>query len=320
VYVGDSTYTNFDLLTVNPSASQNWVGWHVIGYRDGDGAELAPAKTGPVAAANVARSKIRINKTAGAACVLYLSWGGVLPRESAKIMWTADDGYDEWYTYLRSAATLRGIPWALGIDRYYIENNVANFMTPAQLRDFMSDTSGLFEFYSHGFNNQSFGTVGLANYMANDDASWAYLQSLGVQNPREYHPYVQGSYDETTVAAFKAKGVLLCRTVFGATVTKTYKTSVANTQQADSNLRLPISFSLEQPYTLANGKTAIDKVISTGGTLVIMAHEFVTSGAAGLQWLQSDTNLLMEYAKAKERAGLVQNIRASELASQNVIA
>ena len=320
VYVGDSSYTNYDLLQVNVRGTQHWPGWHIIGYRDGDAAELNPSKIGTLSAGNVSRSKFRVNKDSGAPCTFYIAWGGVLPRESAKIMWTADDGYVNWYTYLRPAAILRGIPWSFGIDRYYIENSVANFMTPTQLRDFLADTSGLFEFYPHGYHNESFSAAGLSKYMANDDTSWEYLQDLGVQNKRLYHPYVQGSYDETTVAEFKLRGVKLCRTVDFANVNKTYKTSIANTQRADSNLRLPIGFSLESGYSLSQGKAAIDKVISTGGTLIIMAHDLVTSGATGLQWLQSNTNLLMEYAKDKELAGLCQNIRASELASQNITA
>lgn len=318
IYVGDSTYTAFDLCTIVPSSTQNWVGWHVLGYRDGATGEIAPSKTGPVSAANVSRSKLRISKTAGAPCTLYVAWGGVLPRESAKIMWTADDGYADWYTYLKDAAILRGIPWTFGIDSYYVRNSIAQFMTPTQLQAFMGDSSGLFEFNPHGFNNQQFDTVGLSTYMANDDATWAYLQQLGVRNARQYHPYVGGSYDETTVAAFKSRGVNLCRTVTGILTGQTYKTSIANTQRADSNLRLPIGFSLEQPYTLANIKTAIDNAIATGGTLVIMAHQTVVSAPSGLQWTQSDVSLAMEYAKAKERAGLCTNIRASELAAQYV--
>jgi len=322
LYVGDSTYTNYDLLTVDVNASQAWNGWHVIGYRDSMQGELPPSsKTGPVLAANVSQAKMRINKTAGTAATLYLSWGGTMPVESAKIMWTADDGYDEWYSWLMPQATLYGIPWALGFDRYYVQNGIANFMTEAQVRSMAADTSGLFEMYPHGYNNTGNTNVGYAQYLTNDDATWQWLKGLGVRNDRNYHPYVKGQYDENTVAGMKARGVGLCRTVTGyTTLGRTYKTSLANTQQADSNLRLPIGLSLESGYTLANGKTAIDNAIATGGTLVIMAHEFVDAGATGLQWTKADTLALMEYAAAKERAGLCENIKASELAAQNLTA
>lgn len=318
VYVGDSTYTNYDLLTVDVNASQPWNGWHVFNYRDTWPAENSPSKTGPVTAGNVARAKFRINKSAGTASTVYLAWAGTMPREAPKILWTADDGYDEWYSWLMPTATIYGIPWALGFDRFYA--GTANFMTEAQVRAMAADTTGLFEMYPHGYNNQSFGGVGLAQYLANDDATWAWLQSLGVRNLRNYHPYVQGSYDETLVAAMKARGVGLCRTVTGsATPGRTYKTSVANAQQADSNLRLPIGFSIESTYSLAQFKTAVDTAISTGGTLIIMAHEFVDSGATGLQWLKTDAAAAMEYAAAKEKLGLIKNIKASELVLQNVV-
>ena len=51
-----------------------------------------------------------------------------MPRETPKIMWTADDGYDEWATWLMPQATIYGIPWALGFDRFYVQNNIANLL------------------------------------------------------------------------------------------------------------------------------------------------------------------------------------------------
>lgn len=319
IYVGDSTYTNFDLLTTDIPTNEQWNGWHVLRYRDTAPGENNPGKTGPVTQANVSQGKVRINKTAGTAGTVYLSWMGTMPREAAKILWTADDGYDEWSSWLVPTATLYGIPWALGFDRYYVQNNIANFMTEAQVRAMAADTTGLIEMYPHAFNNLGSTDVGVAQYLANDDATWAWLQGLGVKNARAYHPYVKGQYDEATVAGMKARGVSLCRTVTGGgTPGRTYKPSIANTQQADSNLRIPIGLSLQADQSLATGKAAIDTAISTGSTLVIMAHEFVDSGATGLAWTKADAATLMEYAAAKERAGSLANIKASQLAAQIV--
>jgi hypothetical protein len=319
LYVGDSTYTNFDLLTTDIPTNEQWNGWHVLRYRDTAPGESNPSKTGPVTQANVSQGKIRINKSAGTAGTVYLSWMGTMPIESAKVLWTADDGYDEWYSWLMPTASGYNIPFALGFDRYYVSTSQPNFMTEAQVRLMAADTTGLFEMYPHGTNNIGNTDVGAAAYLANDDATWAWLQSLGVKNARTYHPYVKGQFDETTVAGMKARGVSLCRTVAGAVSPgRTFKPSIANTQQADSNLRMPIGLSLESGVTLATAKAAIDTAISTGSTLIIMSHEFVTSGVTGLQWLQSDTAALMEYAAAKERSGLLQNIKASQLAAQIV--
>lgn len=319
LYVGDSTYTNYDLLTIDVNASEAWNGWHVLRYRDTWPAENNPSKTGPVTAANVSQGKIRINKTAGTAGTVYLSWAGTMPKESAKVLWTADDGSADWHSWLKPAATLYGIPFALGFDRFYVQSGTAAWMTEAQVREMAADSSGLFEMFPHGYNNQSFGGVGLAQYLANDDATWAWLQSLGVRNERLYHPYIQGSYDETLVQAMKTRGVKIGRTVTGsATPGRTYKPSIANTQQADSNLRTPIGLSLEAGVSLATAKAAIDTAISTGSTLVVMCHEFVDAAPTGLQFLKADAALLLEYAASKERAGLMQNIKASQLAAQIV--
>lgn len=315
LYVGDSTYTAYDLTTLDVNAQEAWNDWHVIRYHDGWPGDFTPTKTGPVTAANVSQAKIRINKSAGTAATVYLSWGGTMPRESARILWTADDGYDEWATWLQPTAALYGIPWALGFDRFYA--GTANFMTEAQIRAMAADTSGLFEMYPHAYNNQGVSDIGAAAYLANDDATWAWLQGLGVRNGRNYHPWVKGQHDDTAVAGMAARGVTLARTVIGyTTLGRTYTPALAETQRALSRLRLPIGLSLQSGYTLANGRTAIDNAISTGGTLVIMSHEFVDSGPTGLQWTKADAEALMAYAASKERAGLVVNVKASELAQQ----
>ena len=319
LYVGDSTYTAYDLTTLDVNAQEAWNGWHVIRYRDGWPGDFAPTKTGPVSAANVSQGKIRINKSAGTAATLYLSWGGVMPRESARILWTADDGYDEWATWLQPTATLYGIPFALGFDRFYA--GTANFMTEAQIRTMAADTSGLFELYPHAYNNLGVSDIGAAAYLVNDDATWAWLQSLGVRNGRNYHPWVKGQHDDTAVAGMAARGVSLARTVLGyTTLGRTYTPALGEAQRALTKLRMPIGLSLESGYTLANGRTAIDTAISTGGTLVIMSHEFVDSGATGLQWTKADAEALMAYAAGRERAGLAVNVKASDLGAQVVAA
>lgn len=315
LYVGDATYTAYDLTTLDINAQEAWNGWHVLRYRDGWPGEFVPTKWGPVSAANVSQGKIRVNKSAGTAATFYLSWGGVMQRESARILWTADDGYDEWATWLQPKATLYGIPWALGFDRAYAGS--ANFMTETQIRAMAADPSGLFELYPHAYNNQGVTDIGAAAYLANDDATWAWLQSLGVRNSRNYHPWVKGQHDEAAVAGMAARGVPLARTVLGyTTLGRTYSPAMGETQRALSRLRMPIGLSLEAGYTLAQGRMAIDNANATGGTLVIMAHQFVAGGAVGLQWTQADTEALMAYAAGRERAGLCVNVKASDLAAQ----
>ena len=312
IYLGDASYTNYQLQT-HDLAATGVVGWN---YRRWDNRaaainEGASTNPGTITSANVAQAKIRINKSAGAAGVVYLSLLTDLPRHKAKILFTADDGYDEWYSWLYPQAVLYGVPWALGIDYGYIGTN--GFLTGAQIREMAADVSGLLSFYSHGKSNQGYSDVGTSAYVANLIECGDYLKSLGVSDPYAYHPYVKGQRGDDLDALLIAAGVKVARLAVGVTG-ETYKPAIMKYHYGSNpEIKMRIGLSLESTVSLDTAKTAMLNAATVGGVFNIMAHEFVISGASGLQWTRADTIALMAYALDLQSKGLVDIISASEL-------
>ena len=254
---------------------------------------------------------MRINKSAGASLTLYLTDIAELEKSRPMILFTADDGYDEWYTWLKDQAILYRVPWALGIDKSYI--GTAGFMTAAQVEEMNALDSEIFQFYSHGKNNKGYSDVGAAAYVANVIECGEFLKGLGVTDPYTYHPYVKGQRGDDLDTLMLSAGVKIARLAVGVTG-ETYKPKVMDRLYGSHpRLKMRIGLSLESSITLSAAKTAVDNAIAVGGVLNIMAHEFVSSGATGLQWTYADTIALMVYASKKRNAGLCDLISAKTL-------
>ena len=331
IYIGDATYAAQILQSYNPNnypfPPRN--GWHTPQFRDGWGAigtELtSPAKVGTLTDGSVAQAKLRVTKSAGTPATFYCSWAGPLPVEQPRILWTADDGSDDWYSFLWPAAKLYGIPFALGFDREYCTVLKTGWCSEAQIAEMAADTGGVLELYSHSSNNKSVSDLGAAGYLATDDTTWAWLQSLGVKNSRIYHPWVQGLYDATAIAGMQQRGLKICRAAYNVTDGRAFHPSMCDSGNLLANgvmqgrYTAPNGFATLNTTTVAQGKAAIDQTIARGGVLIIMGHRFVDASPAQYNWLKSDMLALMQYAAAKEREGLLRNIRASELAANIVV-
>lgn len=312
IYLGDATYTAYQLNTTDISAA-GVAGWNHLRWDNRATSINEPTSTNPgtINSGNVAQCKLRVNKSSGAASrIFYVAFLQDLPKHRAKILFTADDGYDEWYSWLKDQAILYGVPWALGIDKGYVGTN--GFMTAQQITEMASNP--LFEFYSHGKSNQGYTDVGASGYYANLIECGEYLKSIGVSDPYSYHPYVKGQRGDDLDPYMIAAGVKIARLATGV-VGETYKPAIMDYMYGSSAaIKARIGLSLESSVTLSAAKTAIDNACAAGGVLNIMAHEFVSSGAASLQWTYADTIALMAYAKQKEAQGFCDVVKASELA------
>ena len=314
IYLGDASYTVEQHATFDLSVT-GLVGWQHLRWDNRAAAinEGTSTTPGVINSGNVAQCKIRINKSAGAASTVYITSIAELPIHKAKIVFTADDGFDEWYTWLKDQAILYNIPWAMGIDGGYL--GTAGFMTAAQVSEMSSTRPDLFQFYSHGKLNQGYSDVGAAAYAANVAETAVTLSALGVKTPTLYHPYVKGQRGDDLDALMVDLGVKVARLANGV-VGETYKPTVMDRSYGSNpKIKMRMGLSLEASNSLATAKTAVDNAIAAGGVLMIMAHEFVSSGASALQWTYADTIALMAYVQKKSNAGLCDVIDVKTLAN-----
>lgn len=211
----------------------------------------------------------------------------------------------------------------MGID--YALVGTGGFMTAAQITEM--NANPLFCFYPHGYNNQRIvGGVspsGDAGYYASHLACIAYLRSIGVNRPPIYHPWVGGTYESSTgsltsITNLQSAGCKIPRTVTGGSVGagagQTYKPEIHTfAYGSEARMKLTIGLSLESGTSLAQAKTAVDLCVAQGGTLVVMAHNFVTAGPSGLEWTHADLAALLAYTTRLANAGSIDIITAEQL-------
>lgn len=308
-YLGDSSYTTVDLVTLSLS-NETWNGWHTAKWYNTAPNESNSSKTGTIALPNIVRAKLRINKSAGAAVTLYVGVARTWPRSRPKIVWGADDATSDHYTYLKDAAITAGIPWALGISSSLL--NTGGFMTSAQVASMDGDDSGLFRCYSHSTDNNSYASLGASAYFENWKTSRDVVSGLTGRDAALYHPWVQGSTGQDIrdlLAGAGCKVARLAAYIQGQTLKSAF---LQFGFQSDKLLQVPIGLSLESTISLATAKAVIDSTCKFGGTLFVMAHVFSAGAPTGLEWQQSDATALMAYAKAKQAQGLVDNVSVED--------
>lgn len=306
-YIGDATYANYHViqLTRYIDTADGWRVFYGSALESG-----ALATTGTPVLTSTVRCKIRFTMSGGTWSTGDVWVGGVSLAKAARptVIITADDGYDDFYTYLWPALRKRGLCASLGLDSAY--QNTAGFLTDAQVKEMLRD--GSVEFTNHGVNNQSYASVGLSAYLANLAQTDAYLSAIGVPPASRYlHAYVQGSYDMTLVAAMRALGYTSMREVGAANrPARPFLTSLvspgSNTQQ--SRYALAASANLENGVSVSTVIGYIETLKSTnyGGVIFLMGHKFeaaagVLTYVAGYDATHGMSNLLDYLAVERDK-------------------
>lgn len=213
VFLGDSTFTNYNahsgLISRGNVPQANWVDneWMV-------GRFTAVAPTGSPTYPGQKRLRVNFNVTSNAsATTLWLGFLGIVAPKKTTVVLSIDDGYRTGYEFVAPLARYYGIPVSFGIDRYYIQTGAALYMTEAMIRELHADTSDLFEFVTHGYNNTNLTAAGSAAAYAQQQVDTrAYLRTLGIAGDGpNHHPWVQSVYSNAAVAAMKAAGFLSAR-------------------------------------------------------------------------------------------------------------
>lgn len=276
LYLGDATYSNFYTLSLS-----------IVGY-DGDWVLLgtvgfgAASKTGtPDLAANV-RARVRVVMAENvAAGDVWVSECYVLPKCKPTVVFTCDDGYDEW-EWLADEAAKRGIPISFGIAQDYVGTD--GFLTEAQLLLIGNHSSGLFEITNHGRVNTNYSVAGLATYRAAMDSCRDYLIGLGLDPvAAKCHQYVQGIFDQTLIDSIKDAGYVSAREVGTANRHASGHAVAIDGTDCDSKFKIPATVNLTNTVNLATVQASLINAAQNGGAF-IMGHRFAAV-EADITWI-----------------------------------
>ena len=312
-YVADATYTNF--WTINgfdganfPEQKPRQDEWNVCkppvsAWATGSGTPLSVLGDGTNITSAMARTKLQWTQVSQATdCYIWIGFVGKMPkRPKPTIIWTIDDGYASWYSFVAPLMRHYDMPISMAIDSLLV--GTANYMTAAQIQEMYQEPECLFDFVNHGQNNQSYNTLGAAAYYQTLQATKAYLQGLGIEGDGPmHHAYVQSVWGNDLVDLLDAGGYLSARA-------STYAATHGKDQLIESDkLRwhLNVATNLTNTKTLAQANTDIDTVVTNGGFGMINAHDFGPTADATYKWSYADMQQFVGRIASLRDAGTIE--------------
>lgn len=252
------------------------------------------------------RLRLRWIVTAGSDMNLWCAKAVMAPLARPAIVFSIDDGYAEDYTFLRGECISRNLPMSFSLDPFYIDTT--NFMTTAQVRALLNDSTGLFDLNNHGYNNQHYVTdVSATQYVQNALFTRDWLRSLGVGVSANYHVWVGGQFDTAGIQLMVNAGFLAARN----TSLPRYQSPYFDSSWLGSLMNIQILCGLDNTTTITQAKAYVDQCIAAGEVGFISGHKF--AGAAGvLQWAQTDMQELMDHCVLRRKQGLLDVITFSQ--------
>lgn len=276
MYMGDGSYSGFRIYQPTGTGATA-DGWRLY-EQDRPGASSTTGS--PPAFSALQRAKLRIVMTGNvAAGTVWVALCAVAPTITPTVVFTCDDGYDEW-AWLAAEAHARRVPLSLGIAADYVGG--AGYLTAAQIQSIAASYGDMVEFTNHARENSSYATLGLSTYCSHVDYCRDYLIGLGLDAyAAKLHQYVQGSFDSTLIAELKSRGYLACREVGSANRSaKNASITLGSDTAAHS---IPATCNLESSQNLSTVQGYITTAATTG-TAFIMGHRFEPA-AGTITWI-----------------------------------
>lgn len=304
-YFGDAGYTNF--WTVNgysgatyPEQKARQDEWWLLKQQ---AANFSVGAGTPAIAANM-RCKLQWTQVSQATdCYIWIGFYGKMPaRKKPTIIWTLDDGYSSWNSFIAPLFKHYDMPVSMGIDSALV--GTINYLTQAQIVSMFSDPSRLFDFVNHGVNNQNYNSLGASAYYQTIEATRQYLQGIGVYGDGPlHHPYVQSVSGNDLYDLMRAGGYLSGRMANAGVVAHGKDQMIVE----DKDRWLTnISSALTNTKTLAQAKADIDWCVTNNVFGMVNAHDFVTTPGSTYQWSYSDMEQLVGYVASLRDAGTLE--------------
>lgn len=310
-FIGDAGYSN--LWTVNgakgdsfPEQKYRQGDWHIIkpaaSALAATGAPLTALGDGTKVKAPKGRCKYQWTQVSQATdCYIWIGFFGKMPkRKKPTIVWTIDDGYKSWYSFIAPLFKHYDMPVSMAIDSALVGS--ANYLTTEQIQALFADKSRLFDFVNHGMNNQSYNALGAAAYYQTLETTREYLQGIGITGDGPYHhPYVQSVWGNDLIDLMKAGGYLTARASTNVVM------HGRDQALADDKLRwhMNIVSALGSAKSLAQAKADVDGVVTNNIVGMINAHDFAGT-ADTYTWTYADMQQLVGYVAALRDAGTIE--------------
>lgn len=277
-YVSDASFANYaryacPLVGVTPD------GWSLFQKEVVGATQLVgtlPSLSGGL------RTRVRMDFAANViAGDIKLARPKILPLPRPTVIWTNDDGYDEW-TWLAAEARKRALDLSFGVSYSYI--GTEGYLDDAGVLALQNEYGH--EVTNHAGPNVSYLESNLASYMAEVNACSQYLLGLGI-NPRTValHQYVKGHEDATLRAAMRAAGFVSCRATNTGYKAARAAAFAAGGGQIDGLFNIPNCINLNNGTDLATVKTQLTNATKIG-TAFIVGHRY-EAAIGDTAWLNS---------------------------------
>lgn len=250
------------------------------------------------------RLRVRTDSTASGGSIVYFDNLLTGTYHRPKVVWTCDDGWATQYTQLYDYAKKFGIRGTLNIIGSYIDQELAGYLTLAQLIEMYN--AG-WDISNHTYDHTNLTTLATQGEMEEKIKrmkDWLISRGFIRNNCHLQFCYPNGGYNATAVDALKAQGYLTGRTVES-------QQGLSQAVPPDEPLLLIVR-NLGNTTTLTSAIADVDNAISSGCTLVIESHKFVTSATTTTEWDITQMQALIDYIYKKVSGGTIDCIPMSE--------
>lgn len=301
---GGTGYANGAFQTYAFSdTDKSYNGWHFVGF---DKAEFGGSYGTPDWTTYIGAAKLTITQSSATAAPLYIDSMVAGWRSKAKILVTADDGEDSFFSLGLPILDSLGLRASMCIIGPLVDSG-PTWVTSAQLASAYANGHDL---CVHGATAMS-GLADDAARRADIALNKAFLESRGYARGNDFYVWPNGIYalsagDATLIQILQDQGFKAAR---GTTTPRFYKHGPGTT---GTKWLMPV-IGPTASDTVAAISTLIDSAITYGATCFLMYHKLQTSGATGsTERNVSDFMRDMESLAAKRDAGLCDVIGVSQ--------
>lgn len=295
VYAGSPGYArNYaQVYYLSTSATDRWSGEHALAV----GPLRQDAEQGFITGQDtLGEVKFRASSPA-AGLTLWVDCFKIAPKGPGIVLWTFDDGFKSWTTYIKPMLEKYGFRGSFGIQSSTVGTNPAIWSDPADLLSLARAGHDVVphQVANNRYNDGTAGTQTAAQYQADfrtcKAAVMGWTDGLATAT---YHPYVQGGNDRALHDVLRAEGLRVARGVDGLG----HNFHLAGLGRSVMALKTRYLEGVDS--RLEQYKVDIDACARYGTTLVFMGHDFAPSaGVAPSIWKTELMEQLLAYAATK---------------------
>lgn len=246
-------------------------------------------------AASMIRLRVRANADPTGVANVYVDKFEYNVRTAPKVVITFDDGWSSQYSVAYAYMDTLGLKGTAYIIAEKIDT--AGYMTTANLATLHGDG---WDLCTHGLTNLT--TLTLLQAETDVLANRQFLIDEGLTGAYNHYAYPEGGYDTDIMDMLANNGFVSARTIVDRVQAEEIGEPHALTRRG-----------VYDTTTLAVAQGYIDKLIKTGGVLLLNFHKIVTTPSVDTEWATADFEDLMDYIKTKTDASSLTVVGISDI-------